>query len=376
MMGAARSFKMKQNNTANDLFSFQSSDMGKKKSKSASRENEPIRLCTLLMSVNMSEERDLQLDIEALLKDLPLLLQQRSKGLDEREDELDRARKAFEQKNPVFGAPSDVLTLNVGGRCMSVLRRTLTCVKGSMLATRFSGRWDDSLEKDPEGHFFIDQNFERFELMIDHLRSMQNETSLTPCLKPPFEGNNRNDDKQRLDFMRMVEYYGLTRAVYPVEFSLVEGDPNNIDMVCEPDNYNVNAREPVKVILRPESTHARHIRAFKVTLGSFSVAKIGWRSSRENKFVVFDCKDCVINCSADASLSGTVHGVTIEEGSVLRFEADGNKWFVDGQLVAYCDTNASNVVQMKSLQYLVGNYPVAYIELNGTCHISAVEQEQ
>jgi hypothetical protein len=29
-----------------------------------------------------------------------------------------------------------------------------------MLAAKFSGRWDDSLEKDADGNFFIDQPIE------------------------------------------------------------------------------------------------------------------------------------------------------------------------------------------------------------------------
>ena len=52
---------------------------------------------------------------------------------------------------------SEVLHLNVGGDLTAVLRRTLTSVEGSMLASRFSGRWDDSLERDRDGNFFIDQ---------------------------------------------------------------------------------------------------------------------------------------------------------------------------------------------------------------------------
>ena len=70
--------------------------------------------------------------------------------------------KRLEREGRCFGKPSDVLRLNVGGTCIDVLRRTLTSVEGSMLATRFSGRWDDSLEKDADGNFFIDQPIELF----------------------------------------------------------------------------------------------------------------------------------------------------------------------------------------------------------------------
>ena len=45
---------------------------------------------------------------------------------------------------------SDVLLLrlNVGGTKMEVVRRALTILEDSRLASRFSGRWDDSIEKD------------------------------------------------------------------------------------------------------------------------------------------------------------------------------------------------------------------------------------
>ena len=64
------------------------------------------------------------------------------------EQKFELAKAAFETKaQPNLETSSDVLTLNVGGVCMSVLRHTLNTVEGSMLAARFSGRWDDSLDK-------------------------------------------------------------------------------------------------------------------------------------------------------------------------------------------------------------------------------------
>ena len=86
--------------------------------------------------------------LEDSFKSFTAELVQRAKLLDEREEELALAKTAFETKaQPNLETSSDVLTLNVGGVCMSVLRRTLTTVEGSMLAARFSGRWDDSLDK-------------------------------------------------------------------------------------------------------------------------------------------------------------------------------------------------------------------------------------
>jgi len=316
-----------------------------------------------------AKETDFDEALEASLLHLSGLLQQRKKNLEQRESELQRAREAFEKENPSLGTPSDVLTLNVGGTCISVLRRTLTCVEGSMLATRFSGRWDDSLEKDSEGNFFIDQPFDLFSLMIDHLRAMQIETPSGPPVKPPFETIDKND-KQRLDFIRMVEYYGLTLAIYPLEFSMVNGDRKNIEMVCQPANYSIDAQELVTVSLSPTSSHRRQIGAFEVTLGSFSSAKIGWKGS--NHHLLLDCSHSTIN-GPDGNL-GTVHGVSIEEGSILRFEVDGNKWFVNGQLVAFCASMASNVLKMQSLHNILGwDSYAACFELKGKCRVSLVE---
>lgn len=41
-----------------------------------------------------------------------------------------------------------------------------------MLASKFSGRWDESLEKTPEGRFFIDQSIDLFLPLIDYLRGV------------------------------------------------------------------------------------------------------------------------------------------------------------------------------------------------------------
>jgi hypothetical protein len=55
-----------------------------------------------------------------------------------------------------------------------------------MLAAKFSGRWDDSLEKDADGNFFIDQPIEWFQPMIDYLRSAACLTPNAPAIDSPF----------------------------------------------------------------------------------------------------------------------------------------------------------------------------------------------
>ena len=152
--------------------------------------------------------------IKNMLQSLASLNEQRE-NVEKREAELkDREEKFERERTANYGdtKPSDVLHLNVGGKNMSALRKTLTQVEGSMLAARFSGRWDNSIEKDENGNFFVDQNFELFEAMVDHLRNEANETPFYPAYSPKFQ-----DQDKRMAFYRMVEYYGMTQGIYPVK---------------------------------------------------------------------------------------------------------------------------------------------------------------
>lgn len=57
-----------------------------------------------------------------------------------------------------------------GSTKIAVLRTTLTHFKDWILASRFSGRWDDSIEKDKDGNFFIDQDPKVFGVLLKYLR--------------------------------------------------------------------------------------------------------------------------------------------------------------------------------------------------------------
>ena len=72
------------------------------------------------------------------------LLQTKEKELKEREADFSRRVKLFETTNPAMGSDNDIIQLNVGGRTnIAVLRNLFTQFEGSMLAAKFSGRWDD-----------------------------------------------------------------------------------------------------------------------------------------------------------------------------------------------------------------------------------------
>ena len=148
--------------------------------------------------------------VETAINELQNLNLSRWKELKLREEEFERRLTRFDAEHPNAGRDTDVLELNVGGGCqVSVLRRTLTQFDESMLACRFSGRWDDSLEKDSEGKFFIDQDPKIFLILINYLRQLDM-TSRNDIRVPCPEAN--------FDFCWMLEYYNLIPAVYRLEW--------------------------------------------------------------------------------------------------------------------------------------------------------------
>jgi len=129
-------------------------------------------------SENNNVDRDHEEDklIEDTLDSLYGLVMKKQKALEDRTMELDKAIQAFEKEKAIFGATpddgktkdGDVLYLNIGGETVvNVLRRTLTQVEGSLLASMFSGRWDDNMTKDKEGNFFIDQPADLFVPLVN-----------------------------------------------------------------------------------------------------------------------------------------------------------------------------------------------------------------
>ncbi len=59
----------------------------------------------------------------------------------------------------------------VGGELFSVQRSTLTSIfPDSYLANLFSGRWEQSIERDQQGNYFLDMDPGSFALILTYLR--------------------------------------------------------------------------------------------------------------------------------------------------------------------------------------------------------------
>ncbi|KAL0043515.1 hypothetical protein WJX79_006959 [Trebouxia sp. C0005] len=95
-------------------------------------------------------------------------------AVEKRAEELDKQAEALTQEKQKMSAvgiaDNDVLDLNVGGVSLSVKRATLTQVKGSHLASIFSGRWEGCLDHDANGRIFLDFDPYSFQQILMTLR--------------------------------------------------------------------------------------------------------------------------------------------------------------------------------------------------------------
>jgi hypothetical protein len=282
---------------------------------------------------------------EDALSALTAALSDREKDLEAREEQLRKDREELDSDRlAAYGdtRPSDVLHLNVGGVKTTVLRSTLTSIPGSMLASKFSGRWDDSIAKDENGHFFIDQEYSLFRHVIKYLRNKANCDEKYPMDSPDLtnEAGTVYPDTNK-DFYRMIEYFGLTDGMYPVEVrGYPDGKSGSSSRRVDADDWETYALHPVG--------HKRRIQSYEVTLGTVQRIQIGWHACilekklaiQENDNVgVGDVKDTLaLDLTRSAFLVDgkpiPVKGLGHVEGTVVRTEDFGKRWFVNGHPAA------------------------------------------
>jgi hypothetical protein len=106
---------------------------------------------------------------------------------------------------------NDIIELNVGGHKLTIKRSTLCQVEGSLLASMFSGRWEDSLERDQDGVIFFDFNPQYFLVILDYLRAKKIATPENPATLP------KVPEDQAKNFHNLLEYLGLSDEIVPAE---------------------------------------------------------------------------------------------------------------------------------------------------------------
>ena len=68
---------------------------------------------------------------------------------------------------------TDIIKVNVSGTHIDVSRRTFCQIEGSMLATKFSGRWEGNMKKDEDGRVFLNYDPDEFKLILKELRKCE-----------------------------------------------------------------------------------------------------------------------------------------------------------------------------------------------------------
>lgn len=277
-------------------------------------------------------------------------LDERERKLDKRERWLDKressssarrqscTRQQLQQPSDADDAsPTDVLHLNIGGCTnVAVMRQTLTLMPNSLLASQFSGRWDESLAKDRDGNFFLDTSPDLFLPLINFLRAKSMETPHSSRVKPPAPTE---------DFLRLLEYYNLTLAVYQMELVpltiMNTEDHPAIESLRHYPEFSVATTDFVTFDLVPVR-HDRAVHSFSIQLGgTVERAQIGWRrdsstSSRDSTRLLlegaFDQKG-IGDVENTLALDCVQGGILNDGGSIIPLKPRGHIKITRGSVV-------------------------------------------
>ena len=113
----------------------------------------------------------------------------------------------LQRMNAVQVNDDDLIDLNVGGQRLTTTRSTLCHVEGSLLASMFSGRWEDRLKRDKYGAVFFDFNPQYFIIILDYLRARKIAGADHPAPFPTVP------EDQLKTFTSLVEYLGLSDEI-------------------------------------------------------------------------------------------------------------------------------------------------------------------
>eukprot|EP00743_Colponemidia_sp_Colp-15_P005695 GILK01006123.1.p1 GENE.GILK01006123.1~~GILK01006123.1.p1 ORF type:complete len:342 (+),score=37.32 GILK01006123.1:16-1041(+) len=190
------------------------------------------------------------------------ILQERRQALD---DEIASMQKLPARQN-------DVVSVNCGGKKLMVKRSTLCTVEGSVLASMFSGRWEDSLEKDVKGNVFFDFNPDCFERIVNHirLRLIEDPAKASPAPEIP--------SHLRTEFHALVQYLGLEAIFAAKPSSSLRFQQNGFFALTEDGTTVTNdggARESAQAISFVEGMPATDVMEFSVRVLKIAGGPVG-----------------------------------------------------------------------------------------------------
>ena len=121
-----------------------------------------------------------------------------------------------ERMETVSVRDDDIIHLNVSGVKLTTNRSTLCQVEGSLLASMFSGRWEDSVQRDQDGAVFLDVKPQHFTAILDYLRVKKIASPENPAPLP------KVPEDQLKEFNILVEYLGLKDELVRTEIERSE----------------------------------------------------------------------------------------------------------------------------------------------------------
>lgn len=163
------------------------------------------------------------------LDDQEAIIKKRYESLDKKGHEI-----CIKFGNPT-GSGNDILTINAGGKLITVRRDKLCQIEGSTLEKLFCGRWDKKLPRDGKGHIFLNCNSACFQLIVDYL----NELAISPPDNLP-ESPTFDDNYDDIMLRQYLELFGLCNFVNrdPLPTKIDSGiistsTPNALDILHE-----------------------------------------------------------------------------------------------------------------------------------------------
>ena len=179
--------------------------------------------------------------------------------------ELDAYNAEKQRMKAVEVSDNDIIELNVGGHKLTTKRSTLCQVEGSLLASMFSGRWEDSLERDKDGAIFFDFNPQYFLVILDYLRAKKIATPEHPAPLPKVA------EDQAESFNNLLGYLGLSEIVPAEKVPSEKFNQHSSNVVTLQEGGTVAVHGPniEHSYVLGENVHQQGIVRFKLKVESF-----------------------------------------------------------------------------------------------------------
>jgi len=138
-------------------------------------------------------------------------------------------------------SPTDVITINAGGKIIEALRETLCLVEGSTFAHMFTERWQHSNARDEQGRIFLDYDPEMIESIVNFLR-LKKIQGPQRKIKPPTIAKEKEGD-----FYCLLEYFGLEEfftggsfGCLPADLQVLPASSHGVTIKQDQGKYQVN----------------------------------------------------------------------------------------------------------------------------------------